>query len=351
MSLITPILQSISAFDKSKIQEFTFFVNSGDQVVANRLVIARNDNNTVVYDQVQTTFQLKHILPINTLVNGIEYKANIYTRNASGQESQVSNTILFKCFTTPTVMFTNLVADQIVNSSNYEFQISYSQSEGEQLESYQFLLYNVNDELEGASIVKRDGLLKHTFSGLKDNSQHKIKAKIQTVNGMTKETESILFTVEYITPTIAAAIYLENLPNLGRVKLSSNIINITATSNPNPPTYINNEEVDLRNDGNYVEFDEGFKITGDFTLRIWVGDLKENEVFLVLYGLNDTDSSKQRIEISYRNGRIYVDKIYGFLTYHVESEIILPTLTSDNTVFVYLQSINNLLNLSAQNLG
>ena len=91
MALIRPILYSISAFDATNSQVFNFNVSGGDQVVKNRLVISKQSDNTVVYNDVQITFAFRHIVPANTLTNGEYYSAYVITYNSDDEQSPPSS--------------------------------------------------------------------------------------------------------------------------------------------------------------------------------------------------------------------------------------------------------------------
>ena len=352
MSLTTPILYSKSAFDATIIQNFEFTSISGDQVVANRLVIQLASNPAIeVYNQIITTFQYIHTLPLNSLINNTQYIAYLSTFNSNNDESLSSNIILLSCFTTPIIAFNNLIPDQIINNSSYEFNLSYTQTEGEELESYQVNLYNGNNEQLSTSNILYDDLLKHSFTGLLDNLIYKIKADIVTMHGMIATTGYINFTVNYTTPIIASALILENLPNSGQIKVSTNIINITGTSNPDPPIYVNNEIVDLTEVGSYVQFDNGFNLNGNFTLKLWGSNFTNQEILCTLYGENDTETTMYRIEIQYFYDKIFVNVIVGSLKYHIYSEAILPTPISADLLYICLQRNDYLYNLIVENLG
>ena len=58
MSLTTPILYSIPAFDASQPQVFTFYSVGGNQVTGNVLTIKNNATLETVYSQQQNTYKL-----------------------------------------------------------------------------------------------------------------------------------------------------------------------------------------------------------------------------------------------------------------------------------------------------
>lgn len=348
--LSTPILDSVPSFDATQSYIFNFNIIGGDQVVKNRLIITRVSDSVEVYNQIQETFNLSHTLAMNTLANNVQYQAKLTTFNLAGTESSVSNTVLFTCYTTPSLSFTNLVESQIINNSSYEFDLTYSQSEGEQLQSYEIDLYDANGELLTTNSDQYDNLLKYTFTGFLDNVAYKISAKCVTVHGMNVTTGIINFTVNYITPNIGAAIILENQPITGQIKISTNIKDIIGVSNPNPPNYINNEKVDTTTSGNYVQFDNGFSIDGDFTLKIWGDHFVNRQTFCTLYGVDDIDTSYHRIELQYFDGQIFVYVKVNNSVYFICTEILPVPIDTDN-LYICFQRNGYLYDLTVQNLG
>ena len=72
--LTQPIVNPIAAFDATRQQAITFVVIGGAQVVGNRLIIRNNQTGEIVYNQIQSSMKLEHILPANSLKNN-----NFYT--------------------------------------------------------------------------------------------------------------------------------------------------------------------------------------------------------------------------------------------------------------------------------
>ena len=129
MALIRPILYSVSAFDATDSQIFNFNVSGGDQVVKNRLVISKQSDNTIVYNNVQTTFAFRHVVPANTLVNGEYYSAYIITYNANDEQSSPSLGIQFYCFSSPSFLFSNIPINRVITNASYNFIVIYPPSQ------------------------------------------------------------------------------------------------------------------------------------------------------------------------------------------------------------------------------
>ena len=76
MALPRPVLNTQVAFDATQAHTFTFTVyGSGAQVTANKLTIRKQSDNSIVYQQQQTTFKFEHTLPAGSLTNGNYYNA------------------------------------------------------------------------------------------------------------------------------------------------------------------------------------------------------------------------------------------------------------------------------------
>lgn len=349
MSLTTPILKFINSFDSSNEQNFEFVATGGNQIIKNKLVIRKNLNNDIVYSKTMEAFKFNHKLPKLTLRNGEQYNAQIFTYDINDNESQGSNFILFYCLSTPSITITNLNEGKI-NNSSYEFLGKYSQEENEELESYQYKLYDQNKVLISASPSKYDNLLAHTFSGLKDNGIYYIELRVLTINGLETTTRLQQFAVDYISPMVCAVMNLENLPEIGAIKANINVINIEGISNPNPPKYRDDEYIDLTLVDSWVKFDEGFSLEGDFTLKIWAKNLTNRETFMILYNVNDTEDNKRRILIEYFDDVIRVYQKYGDMTYFICSNKI-NTPANNDLLYIWLQRKNGLYDLKFKNLS
>ena len=63
MALVKPIAQSISAFDATQDKTFSFTSSGGSQVVANRLTIRLQSDNSVVYQNKVTSYRFEQTVP------------------------------------------------------------------------------------------------------------------------------------------------------------------------------------------------------------------------------------------------------------------------------------------------
>lgn len=275
---IKPTLYNINAFDSSKEMIFQFIWN-GNQSFGNIAQIRTNANNNIVYQSSETTMQLKHSLPANTLVNGTLYNIRVAVVDVNNNISEYSDPVLFYCFTTPTFTFDNLISNQIVGNSSYQLTMSYSQQEGESLQSWEISLYDTSQSKIQGSGVKYTNDIKYTLTNLEDNQTYYIKATCFTLNGMEVETEYIPFSVNYKQPSIYSLLTLENVSNQGYIKLQSNIRAVEAYSEKNVE-YIDNEYVNLKNNTIYI--DDDFSLNDDFIINLLGYNLTPNTLIMQL---------------------------------------------------------------------
>ena len=300
--LTQPIINPIAAFDATQPYEVTFLAIGGAQVIGNRIVISDNQTGDIIYDNRITTMKLSHTVPANTLTNGGYYNVVIYTIDSANNFSQPSVPVPFYCYSQPTLTIINIPAGNTIENGTYNFQGSYAQQQNESLNSYQFILYDSNKtELSQSDVIyyASNNSLSYTFAGMSNDTSYYIELKGQTVNNTLVTTGLLFFTVRYSQPASFAIVDLVNDCENGFIQISSNIVAIDGTSNPEPPTYIDNKEVDLRDPNSWVEWDKGFDIKDDFTMRVWGRDFNDFEPIITLSNKNNTDSEPNKIEMKW----------------------------------------------------
>ena len=360
MALLKPILQSQTAFDATTLSTFTFNVPSGgDQVVSNRLTIINQASGEIIYQATQTTFTYTHTLAANTLTNGVYYSAYVNTYNSSGTISADSNTIPFYCYTTPGYSFTNLPTGNIINNSSFDFEVTYTQTENELLNSYEFNLYDAQNVLITTSNVLYVGstaapptTISYTFTGLVDATSYYVQALGTTLGGTSLQTALTQITVQYSQPTVYALMTLTQNCNGGYVTLTSNLTNISGTSSPSPPIYISDAEVDLSASGSWVNWNDGqIDVDGNWTLGIWGRNFTANTQILPF-----TTSAGDSITINYNTDgtnmwwSVRVVPYTFQYGYYIESSRI-AVATSTQQVFMWLRRIDNIYQIQIENKG
>ena len=357
MALTTPILYTVNAFDATQEQVFNFNVLGGNQVTANTLTIKNNTTLSTVYSATQTTFKFEHILPANTLTNGTYYQATLTTKDAQGNISNASTPIQFYCYSQPSFEISNMPASNVVTNSSYAFTVTYNQAQGETLNAYVFNLYSASGALISTSNTMYNTntslplSVSYLFSGFEDKTTYSIEVNGVTVNGTQITTGRVSFAVDYIKPDMFSFLYLTNNCKGGYITIKSNVIGINGESNPENPIYIDNEEIDLRKYDAYVEWHEGYSVSGNWTLRIWGRNYTPNseifrfsnadgDIITISYCIDDTQCW---FELKAK----HYDWLWGYVT--ESAHIALPTETEQ--VFCWLRRVDNLYDLRIENRG
>ena len=358
MSLTRPTLIAVPSFDATQSFTFTFTVQSGSsQIVANQLTIRRQLDNQIVYQEKQETFKYEHIVNANELTNGVYYNADVVVFDAEDNQSPVSIPIQFWCYSTPTIEFTNIPSTNIINNASFNFAFSYNQNEGELINSYIINLYNAfQTQIATSGIVyvqngspPYEG--NYLFAGFKDNTTYFIQMTGTTINNAVVSSDKIQFNVNYSRPDLFTLVELTNNCEEGYITLKSNIVLIEGNSNPTPPVYIDNDSVDLTQNNSWVEWNDGYSISGDFLTRLWFRNPNPYSQILQF-----TNTQGQMIVINYMQGyeninssepqayiEAYVQSIDG-MEYYIYSNYI-DILSSDNWYNVWLTRVNGIYQL------
>lgn len=282
---------------------------SGNQAIANRCVIKNNKTQTVVYDVTIDSFKLEHfvdqslVVDGQELINGEQYIATIYVIYKENEQNVVSDESekqMFLCLSEPTFGFTNIVNGQTLNTTTYEFIFEYDQTDGELLNSWQMIVYDMNNsKLSDSTVQYNDETLAYTFSGFSNTNRYKIRLIGDTVNGIKLDTGYIEFSVSYDLTTLFSMIDCTNLPKQGAILIHSNIISADGVPEKEPVIYIGGDYVDLTN--NSVTYNEGFLFDGDFSFVIYGYKVSTNKI---LVSFSSTDNPDFLATLTYRVGYI-----------------------------------------------
>lgn len=345
MALTKPILYSITSFDATTSETIKFNVIGGNQVVANKLVIQRNDDLSVVYNSKQSTFKYEHNIPSNTLTNGVLYQAYIQTYDVSGNVSVQSNIVNFACYETPSVVFDNIPVGGKIENNSYRFTVTYNQANNDYLNAYSFNLYDVHGDLISTSNLQYTTEKKvpltigHLFTGFDNNSEYRIEFVGETDSGMPVVSTDVNIITSFVQESIFSNVTLTNECKGGYIVFNSKISAIDGYS-PTTPIYIDNNSIDLRGD-TYVEWRDGYQISNSFTARIWGRDFNYgNKIASFRTTLGD--------EISvylYENengvwAELYVTNIELFYSYAIKSAYV--KLAKNDNAFIWIRHDNNL---------
>lgn len=355
MALPRPVLNSQPAFDATQARTFTFTVyGAGAQITANKLIIRNQADNSIVYQGQQTTFRFEHNLPANTLTNNNYYTATIIVIDATGEESPESIPIQFRCYSAPTITLSNFPITSIIDNASFNFEFVYNQAEGERLNTYVMNLYDSTKTKISTSntVYVENGVPpyigSYLFNGFENTVVYYIEIIGLTVNNTVVTTGLVEFTVRYINPSIYSQIELENHCREGYITVTSNMVLIEGNSQPSPPKYINNKEVDLRGNGDYVQWNQGYSFSSDFTAKAWFRDANPNTTLFTF-----SNTSGQVITVNYCEGykslesenkqaymEVYVRSMYG-MDYYIYSDY-LDILSSSDYYCFWLRRQNNI---------
>lgn len=264
VTLQTPSILPIIPFDPSTAYNIEF-VYQDNQSVKNRAVITDNSTGSIVYDSTQPSMRLFHTLPANTLIAGKKYLVQIQVFDADNNSSNLSDSVLFLCLSTPRFSFNNLANGTVYKSATIDLELLYSQFENEQLKNYQFIQYDASRvQMNASNVLYTKDNLTYTFYGLDNNSTYYFRAVGETQNGIPLDTGYIEINVQLTISPIDAAIQLENDYKDGVVRLIFNIRDIHYILEGDDYSF-SDGMVTLNNTS--LTYDEGFSAPDNFSLH------------------------------------------------------------------------------------
>lgn len=253
---------------------------SGDISVFFQVKIYKNSDNSLVYDSTKiSSYAQSFTLPTNTLANGNEYKIQVTVWNDKN-ESATSDYVVFQTSSRPVVTVDSI---PVVRSSSYNFSANYSQAESVPIQSWIAYLYDSNKVKIAQSPIKTTSTLEYIFTDLQSEKDYYIEFQVTSEKTLVGTSGLIKFSVLYTRPLVNALLTAENVDNAG-IKLSFHVIQIIGKTDCNPVTYIDNEKIDLRNCRMW--FDEGFSLSSNFTIKIWLENPPNREDLFILKGDN-----------------------------------------------------------------
>lgn len=259
-----PYIQKIIPFDANMDYEISLSW-TGNRAHANRIIIYDNDSNAILFDDLVSSFALKHTIPAYTLTNGKKYVIQAQTYDVENIPSPLSDKVLFYTFETPAFYFNNLPENGRITNASFSASLFYHSSDWEDIGTYVFSLYDATKKLLLSSSPLTDSFdISYTYRGLENNTVYYIRCTGVTVNGMELDTGYQEITVKYENPNAYSRIYSTSIPSQGCVQVATNLIIIqyNGTESFEYPDGM----IDLRDKTLY--YDEGFLIENDFTLLI-----------------------------------------------------------------------------------
>ena len=259
-----PTVMRIQPFDANKDYEVTLSW-MGNRAHANRIIICDNDTNNVVFDDMISSYALKHTIPAHTLSNGKKYTIQAQTYDVENTPSTLSNKVLFYTFATPDFYFEALSENPVITNSSFTATVHYYSEDWEDISKYVFYLYDASNKLLLESNEMTDDQdISYTYKGLDNNTVYYVRCVGVTVNGMELDTGYTEITVKYENPNTYARIYATPIPSQGCIQVATNLI-IIQYNGTDSFEYIDGM-IDLRDKTLY--YDEGFLIEDDFTVLI-----------------------------------------------------------------------------------
>ena len=272
-----PTITKIDAFDATR-GTTAYFTWKGNAAFANELIIRDNETNNIVY-QYKTNRQMGLYHETNlvegsteSFVNGRMYNATLIVYDKDDAPSDESDPVTFWCFSVPIFKITNDFTESgIVTMASLYLTFKYNQKEDEPLNEYTVMLYDSNNQLLHQSKTYNTSLsngdLVYKIEGLQNTDGYKVCVEGKTVHGMKVSTGYVSFSIKFDKMGAGALVNLKDIGD-GKISIGSNFKILDAKANPDPPKFINNEEVDLRKPGAYVEFDNGFVVDGNYECKI-----------------------------------------------------------------------------------
>lgn len=337
-----PTIRRIAPFD-AHLNYIINFVWNGNRAYKNRIIINDAETLTLIYDRTITTYTLAHEIPQYTLTNGRRYVIQVQIFDEENTPSVLSDRVIFNTMTTPQFYFDNLPPASLIQNASFEANVTYDSPDFEPLSRYRFAIYDSSKVLiEESNELYDEDRISYVFRGLDNHALYFIRCIGNTANGLTVDTGHVEISVKYQNPDVYARIYTDNMPELGAVRVASNIAVIHYTG---AETFsYENGMINLV--GKALSYDEGFLINDDFTLalkgkNLWqTGDIftaKNDSSYGITLSSRIYSDSTLRFKVMVPNG------IACYLRY---SEPL--RFTNDDMITIFLYKKNNLYDIIAE---
>ena len=349
MTLTKPIVLRIDTFDATIGTTVVFQVLGGDQIFHNEIEIYNNSTGLKVYSKKITTFNFEHEIPPNILTNTTleEYYLRLRTYDVNNNFSVWSDNVYFKCLKKPSLTIPMLDSGKVNNQTLISQAVFASPQDP--LKYYKAILYDEVKRIITSSPNLYDGLLQYEFTGFLDDTKYYLEYMAQTQNDVQVSTGLIPFVADFVAPRVKVLYNLYNDYNTASVKMDAKIIQMFWKSKNGTYTIEDGTLVNLLTDTIYLDSKEGFELdSSNFTLEMIVSNLKEDLPFslsLAKYG---------ELEFVYFKDRIHAYKKMNGITdrtrwiHYMTSESF--SISETDTVFLYVRSVNNALEMRMEKL-
>lgn len=341
-----PLIQKITPFDAGN--EYTFnIVWTGTIPNANEIIIYDADSLAEVYRKKIETHSLTHTITPKTLHNGKQYIVQCYIYDTEDVQSELSDKLNFRTFTTP-IFESVLKTESTIDTSSVTMNVIYSQAEGEKLAMYKFMIFDSTHTLLQETDTFYDTTnISYTFKGLDNKSDYYLLCTGSTINGMEISTGEIHVTVSYKDPSDYAKFLVETEPSKGWNKWYTNIV-IVSYRGEETYTYVNDEEgnaeyIDLTDKSIYYGNDGSFSIPEDATIIIsGKGLFKTDTIFKCYDAQTFDDLTIQSYVYDDRSIRFKLVVKNGLNSYIIYSDALcLDSVDIDETELVIEINKNN----------
>lgn len=344
MALTRPNIVPIGVKDASKSFDITFQSVGGSQIIANQVIIYRNDTQEVTITQKITSFEFKNTIAANTLTNGIQYKAILTTFDINGNQSVNSDAVLFYCYADMIITIPNIINGQI-NNQTYDFQGAVSGVNIDILQSYRYILYDSTQTIiQSFSEIFNQTLLQQ-IAGNENGITYYIELLVSSQHGGYYTSGLIKFTPNYLVPKISGVLTLENQSDSASVSITADVTQLIGTIVSGSISYINDEYIDLKTGNATISFQEGFGIDKNFNLKIYLPHGLDDEIVFM----------KINSSMGYIDFKKYNNQIHAFvyvngsnLVDHYASPM-LEMESTDNLV-VWVQRIDGNMELQIEKI-
>lgn len=361
MILQTPSIEAISSFDPAYEATINFYYND-NQPYKNRVIITDNSTSNIVYDKTQDSMRLYVTIPANTLIAGKQYLAQVQIYDIDGNHSNLSDPVLFYCFTTPVLKFIDINDNDVYRNASINLTLSYFQAQNEEIKDYQFALYSEERIIESLSdVIYSPSLFPYTFYGLKNNTKYFLRAYGETINGMKMDTGYIGINVQYDVIPANIAFQITNVYKSGYIQIETNILSVGYELENDNYKF---EDGMLTLTDNSLTYNEGFEITDDFSLFVEAKKLpvtrflrtNDDNISLSIINICDTYYCKLNVKnsdivmcVSLPKARLCTDSGSYIVTDdgRQQIEIINTSYEDDDLVVFELKRIKGLYSLNA----
>lgn len=225
-------------------------------------------------------------------------------------------------------------------------------------------LYEITTDLADFTInINKDG----TPSENRLYDSFEVEWTLRTIENFQPTLQGLITGINCYYQTLRNSPFLviNNLCSEGKIEINSKLTSYEGTSNPTPPIYINNQEVDLTVDNSWVQWANYFTLEQPYTFRIWgrnfnvgeIADLTSSTIpskhIYIKYNQEDvynevTKTTTNYTFVSLASGQSKtIDDVEYFYPYYIESNRILTSsITPTTQLFINVQEQGELFDIS-----